>query len=170
MDSDKSEHYNSITVLYRQMNKWYYYGNNSDTDTRNPEIELEENINFFLSKNIQFVRIDENHIVNLNHLEDYSLKGSEGFLIVSKMRYNIESDFITKIREARKEFQNSIDAAVLPSSMKASWLHKIKATQPNKSVNAFIDAENIMYMLRIRSRTYIYYKDNKKTQPTVSFS
>lgn len=153
---NKSENYDTITVLYRQINQWFYQ------DRTNLNIELIDNIDTFLLENLQFVRINENYIINLNHLEDYSLKGSECFFIVTKIHYKIEGHYIGKVKAALKSFQKRTGVAVLPSSMKGLWLHKLRQNQPDKSIGELIDAINIKYMLRIGTRTYIYYENEKK--------
>jgi len=82
--------------------------------------------------------------------------------MISKVRYEIQSDYIANVRAANKAFQHNINTPVLPSSMKGAWICKLKQTQPDKSISIFIDAVNIKYMLRVGRCTYIYYENEKK--------
>lgn len=146
----------NIAVLFRDSYKWYYKNDCFQ------EIKLKVDIKKFLSENHQFVKIDDYHIVNLNHVEDYSFKGSKGYFIISKTKYDIEKAFIADVRVAQKRFQNNKNVPIIPTSTKGAWLRKMKQTQPDKSIATLIDVENLKYMLRIGSLTYAYYTNEKK--------
>lgn len=146
---------NNIAVFFRDGYKWYYKNDCCQ------EIKLEVDIKKILSENPQFVKIDECYIVNLNHVDDYSFKGSTGYFIISKMKYDITKAFIADVRAAQKKFQNNKNAPILPTSTKGAWLRKMKQTQPDKSIATLIDVENLKYMLRIGSLTYAYYANEK---------
>lgn len=145
----------TIAVLFRDGYKWYYKNDCSQ------EIKLEVDIKKFLSENPQFVKINDFNIVNLNHVDDYSFKGSNSYFIISKIKYDISKAFIADVRAAKKKFQNDKNAPVLPTSSKGAWLKKVKQTQPEKSIATLIDVENLKYMLRVGSLTYAYYANEK---------
>lgn len=153
---DNLEDIDNIDILFEEDCKWLYR-----TDMCQ-DVEFKEDIDKFLSENIQFVKINKTTIVNLNYLEDYSLKGLKSYLIISKMKFEIDGKFIANIRAAKKKFQNSENTAILPTSAKGAWLYKVKQAQPDKPIATLIDAENIMYMLRRGSLTCVYYENEKK--------
>lgn len=145
----------TIAVLFRDGYKWFYKNDCSQ------EIKLEVDIKKFLSENPQFVKINDSNIVNLNHVDDYSFKGSSGYFIILKMKYDITKAFIADVRAAQKKFQNDKNTPVLPTSSKGAWLRKMKQIQPEKSIATLIDVENLKYMLRIGSLTYAFYANEK---------
>lgn len=140
------ENIDDFRFLQKKQNYWYLCKENDDDWEKYAYVE---DINSFLSQHIQFSKINESKMVNLNHYIDSLECNMENLLSNNR----ISKRYLTSIRLTHKILINKKnEIAALNTDTKIAEKKKIKLEN--------IEIDKIKYIVREGSVTDIHFSDN----------
>ncbi|MFN3489780.1 MAG: LytTR family transcriptional regulator DNA-binding domain-containing protein [Emticicia sp.] len=140
------ENIDDFRFLQKKQNYWYLCKENDDDWEKYAYVE---DINSFLSQHIQFSKISESKMVNLNHYIDSLECNMENLLSNNR----VPRKYLTSIKITQKILINKKnEIEVLNTGTKTAEKKKIKLEN--------IEIDKIKYIVRVGSVTDIHFIDN----------